>query len=401
MTVGIVAEETVEAVRRRIGIPTRHRQRFHNELCSGDSFRHFAEGYGDDNPLFCNSDYAKSSCWDDLIAPPMYPISAGRLRSMEWTESEAAAMGGGDPLAGVGQYMCGERWVFVKPVRPGDTLLREQSLFDAQLKSSKFGGGTGALVSHRVSWEDVEGSPYCFRFLDFWHAERDKSARAGKYRSLKRAHYDDEELARMDACYEAEEVRGADLRLASTVAVGDEIGPIVKGPLCTTDIICYHVAIGFGGYGGGTAKQAYKARRRIPKFYQKNSFGFWDSAQRCHWEDEWAQQMGHPAAYDYGAMRTNWMVNLLTNWMGDNAWLWKLTASIRKFNYMGDTHFLSGSVISIDTSTGAVEIYVKGTNQRGVVTCDGTAVVILPTERETKIVVPEFDPSDIPEPQAP
>ena len=97
MTDGTVTEETVEAVRRRIGIPTRHRQRFHNELCSGDSFRHFAQGYGDDNPLFCDADYAKSSCWDELIAPPMYPISAGRLRNVEWTEAEAAAMGGGDP----------------------------------------------------------------------------------------------------------------------------------------------------------------------------------------------------------------------------------------------------------------------------------------------------------------
>jgi acyl dehydratase len=398
---GVVSSETVEAVQRRIGIPTRHRQRFHNEACSADSFRHYAEGYGDDNPLFSEMDYANSSCWEGLIAPPMYPLSAGNLRKVKWTEAEASEMSGGDPLAGVGQYMCGERWIFTRPVRPGDTLMREQSLFDAQLKTSRFGGGSGALLSHRVSWEDQDGSPYCHRYLDFWHADREKSAGAGKYRSIERAKYDDDHLAKIDECYESEVVRGPAPRLVSTVRSGDELGPIAKGPLCVTDIICYHVAIGFGGYGGGSSKLAFKARRRIPKFYQKNSFGFWDSAQRCHWEDEWAQQMGQPGAYDYGAMRTNWMVHLITNWMGDNAWLWKLTSSIRKFNYIGDTHFMSGSVTLVDRSTGEVNISVKGTNQRGEVTCDGSAVVILPSTPESLVVIPEFNPSDVPEAQAP
>ena len=57
----------------------------------------------------------------------------------------------GDPLAGIGQYMCGERWLFVRPIRAGDLLWRSQHLFSADLKTSTFGGGTGALVSHRVS----------------------------------------------------------------------------------------------------------------------------------------------------------------------------------------------------------------------------------------------------------
>ena len=28
----------------------------HNEICSVDSFRQFAQGYGDDNPLYCDPD---------------------------------------------------------------------------------------------------------------------------------------------------------------------------------------------------------------------------------------------------------------------------------------------------------------------------------------------------------
>jgi acyl dehydratase len=398
---GVVNDDTLAAVRRRIGIPTRHRQRFHNESCSADSFRHFARGYGDDNPLYSDAEYARTSPWAGLVAPPVYPISAGKNRNVGWTDDEAEAMSGGDPLAGVGQYMCGERWVFVRPVRPGDELLRQEALYSAELKSSAFGGGQGALLSHRVSWEGRDGSPYCYRFLDFWHAEREKSAGAAKYRSLARAHYDDEDLKRIDDCYAAEEVRGPRPRLMSEVSVGDQLGPIVKGPLSLTDIICYHVATGFGGFGGGSAKIGYQARRRMPRLYQRNSYGFWDTAQRCHWEDEWAQQMGQPAAYDYGAMRTNWMVHLITNWLGDNAWLWKLSASIKKFNYMGDTHFLSGSVVAVDPSTGVAELQMHGLNQRGDVTCDGRATVILPHTADTLVTLPEFDPADVPEARAP
>jgi acyl dehydratase len=396
---GAVNEDAIAVLRSRIGIPIRRRQRFHNEVCSSDSFRHYAFGYGDDNPLYCDPD--NGSLWGGVIAPPTYPVSAGRLRAVEWTEAEAAVMGGGDPLAGVGQYMCGERWIFVRPVHPGEQLVREQSLFDAQLKPSSFGGGVGALVSHRISWALGDGSPVCYRFLDFWHAEREESARAGKYRDLERPHYTDEDLAAIDACYAAEQVRGSTPRLAADVEVGMALGPMAKGPLSLTDIICHHVGVGFGVFGGGAARLGYKSRQRIPKFYEKNSLGFWDTVQRCHWEDEWAQTLGHPAAYDYGLLRTNWMVHLITDWMGDDAWLWSLSSSTRHFGYLGDTHRMSGEVVSADRTTGRVELSVRGVNQRGVATCEASAIVFLPTTAGQLAAIPEFDPSDIPVAQSP
>jgi hypothetical protein len=39
-------EETIAAVQRRIGIPVRRSVRMQNEVCSVDSFRQFAQGYG-------------------------------------------------------------------------------------------------------------------------------------------------------------------------------------------------------------------------------------------------------------------------------------------------------------------------------------------------------------------
>jgi acyl dehydratase len=394
-------DETMAEVRRRIGIPMRYSPRAHNEVSSTDSFRHFALGYGDDNPMYTDPGHARRSAWGSSIAPPLYAFTAGIARPVELSDAEKAVLRSGDPLAGIGQYMCGERWLFPKPIRAGDVLWQTQSLHSAELRPSSFGGGVGALVSHRVSWEDDQGAPYAFRFLDFWHADREKSKEAGKNREIERPHYTDDELASLDAYYEAEAVRGGQPRPVSGVMVGDELGPIAKGPMSVTDIVSWHTGVGWGMYGGGTSKVAYKNRRRIPKFYIKSELGFWDSAQRCHWDDERAQRMGHPAAYDYGVMRSNWMVHLVTNWMGDDAWIWKMSASARKFNYLGDSHLISGVVRDVDRSANTVTIDTRGENQRGETTCEARIVVILPPAGGGHAVIPEYDDAQIPEASAP
>ena len=394
-------ETTIEEVRKRIGIPVRFSPRAHNEVSSTDSFRHFARAYGDDNPLYGDPAHAAASPWGAPIAPPLYPFMSGISRPVELSKAEKALLAEGDPLAGIGQYMCGERWLLPKPIRAGDTLWQSQSLHSAELRPSSFGGGTGALVSHRVTWEDDDQSPYGFRFLDFWHADREKSSKAAKNRDIARPSYTEEDLARIDAMYEAEEVRGAEPRLVGEVQVGDQLGPIAKGPLSTTDIVAWHAGVGWGMYGGGSSKIAYRNRQRIPKFYVKNDLGFWDAAQRCHWDDEWAQRMGHPGAYDYGVMRTNWMVQLVTNWMGDGAWVWKVSASVRRFNYLGDAHVIAGVVRDVDRAASTVTVDVTGENQRGEVTCDARIVVILPPGDGGPARIPAYDPAQVPEASAP
>lgn len=393
---GTLDETTVDAVRRRIGIPVVHSPRSHNEVSSTDSFRHFALGYGDDNPLYCDPEHARASSWGGPIAPPMYPISAGIARPADWSEEQKTEMSGGNPLAGIGEYLCGERWVFAVPVRESDVLWRTHALDAAELRPSRFGGGTGALVSYRTTWDHADGVPFALRFSDFWHAERSKSKERGKYRDLEPPNYDAHDLERIDALYEAEEVRGATPRLLGDVRVGDELGPIVKGPMSVTDVISWHTGVGWGTYGGGAAKVGYKNRRRIPRFYTKNEAGFFDTAQRCHWDNEWARQLGHPNGYDYGLIRSNWLIHLVTNWMGDDAWLWKLSSSVRRFNYLSDMHIVSGSVREVDTDANTVTIDARGVNQRDETTFEGTAVVVLPAPDGGRAAAPAYRGGDEP-----
>ncbi len=392
-----IDEETIELVRRMIGIDVHRSPRHKNEVISSDSFRQFAYAYGDDSPLYCDPEYGASSSWGSVIAPPIYPYTAGVMNPVRWTEAERAIMQAGDPLRGIGQYMCGDRWVFVKPIRPGDILHRSQCLHDAVLKQSQFGGGAGALVSHRVAWDGDDGQPFAYRFLDYFHADREKSRTTGKYSSLEPPSYTEDDIAYYDSLYAGEEVRGARPRLLADVKVGDELGPIAKGPMSVTDIVAWHSGTGMGEFGVNALRLGWKNRQRVPGFYQKNEQGFWDAAMRAHWDQAWAEKLGQPAPYDYGIMRSTWLCHLVTNWAGHDTWIWKVSSRVRKFNHMGDAHVVSGVVRDIDPASNAVTIDAKAVNQRGDVTCDGWITVILPPAGGGHAVLPEFDPDDVPE----
>src|SRR5437667_11132938 len=112
---------------------------------------------------------------------------------------------------------------------------------------------------------------------------------------------------------------------------------------------------------------------------------------RCHWEDEMAQQSGNPMAYDFGVLRHAWLCHLITNWMGDEAWLWKIDNRIRRFNYIGDTTWFRGEVVgkSVDADGNhLVELDVQGVNQREEVNSSGRATVLLPSREAGAVQLP-------------
>jgi hypothetical protein len=140
----------------------------------------------------------------------------------------------------------------------------------------------------------------------------------------------------------------------------------------------------------GTFGLAARVRRKAPGLYPPNSLNVPDTVQRLHWEPERARELGLPNSYDYGGMRETWLCHLLTDWIGDGGWLWKLRCEHRKFNYQGDVTWVRGEVIDKQrTAVGnEVHVAVRCENQRGEVTTPGTAVVLLPS-RDEQVTLPE------------
>src|SRR5260370_38836188 len=67
---GKLSDEALERSRRRLGVPQPLQRSPHNLEVSRDGSRHFAYGYGDDNPLYCERAYGKNTRRGTLIAPP-------------------------------------------------------------------------------------------------------------------------------------------------------------------------------------------------------------------------------------------------------------------------------------------------------------------------------------------
>jgi hypothetical protein len=221
--------------------------------------------------------------------------------------------------------------------------------------------------------------------------ERGQAREKGKYDAVAVGSYADEDIDRIEHQYAAEAPRGPATRWWEDVVEGETVGPMVKGPLTVTDMICWHTGMGMGLYGVKPLRLAYENRQRIPRFYHRDDLNVPDVLQRVHWDPEFARRSGNPTTFDYGRMRETWLIHLLTDWMGDDGWLWKLECEFRRFNYVGDTQWLEGTVERkyLAEDRPAVDVALRAENQRGEQTTPGNATVLLPSRTRGPVRLPD------------
>ncbi|WP_063039171.1 FAS1-like dehydratase domain-containing protein [Nocardia pseudovaccinii] len=383
---GVLTDQAIERSRRRLGIPNPQRNPPHNYQVTWDGVRHFAFGYGDDNPLYCDPDYAARTRWGSLIAPPTFLYTMGEDAAPK-PDAETKALLKGDPFAGLGSYQAVMEFEWWQPLRLGDRSRVLQTQVGVQPKRSSFGGRT-AHVTQDYLYTNGSGEMHAVRRGTWINAERHTSSKRAKEK-LEQTPYTPAQLAEIDAAYAAETRRGAEPRYWEDVAVGEVLQPKVKGPLTTTDVVVWHLGWGMQLTPPGAFKIAANIRRKAPGLYPANGLNIPDTVQRLHWEPARAQELGLPNSYDYGGMRETWLCHLLTDWVGDDGWLRKLRCEHRKFNYIGDTTWVRGTVVDKRQVYGRNEIHleVRCENQRGEITTPGTAIVLLPT-RDRAVELP-------------
>jgi hypothetical protein len=390
-----ITPEKVARMRARIGIrrkPRRSGPPF-NTVITEDTIRHWVNGLGDDNPLFCDPAYAARTRWGEVVAPLHYLNTMGEPDpdTPALTPAAREALSGGDPLRGIHAFYSGTAWEWWNPLRPGRRVYTQNGFVGIQEKRSDF-ANRSVFVHHGASFRDSAGSLVAFKRTLMIHTERKTAAEKKKYAALEPGRYSPEDVARIDDAY-ANEFRRGDAPLAwEDVAAGQELGPMVKGPLMVTDIIFWHVGGNETGYNLSPLRLAYLNRQKIPAFYLPTEYGYPDAAQRCHWELELAQAVGNPMPYDYGAMREAWLAQFVYNWMGDNGWLWKFHSEMRRFNYLGDVTWIRGRVVGKAELPGprfSVDLELWGENQRGEVSTIGSATVLLPSREHPEVLLPD------------
>ncbi len=393
---GAITDDGLAALRARIGVAQPHPQPPHYRSPNEDAFRHLAEAYGDDNPLWCEPDYAAATVWGGPIASPNFNGGDTLIgeNEVERLDPETKELLRGDPIRGAHAFYSGSFREWWNPLRPGMRIGRRNALVGVHDKQSEFAKRAVHEWTAEVFCARDPALALSAQYRLMIRTEREEAEKRGKYDEIVIAPYTDDELARIDEAYATEPARrrGADPRWWEDVEEGDDVGPIVKGPLRVTDMVCWHVGMGMGLYGVKALRLGYQQRQKVPKFFRPDDLNIPDVQQRVHWDQEWARRAGNPSIYDYGRMRETWLVHLCTDWMGDDAWLWKLDCQFRKFNYVGDTHWIRGRVTRTYLANGdrpAVDLELWGENQRGDTTTPGHASILLPSREHGAVRLPD------------
>jgi hypothetical protein len=388
---GRITDEDIERAKAQIGVAVNKKEAPWNTVVSADAITHFSFGIGDDNPLFLDPAYGPNTRWHGQIAPPTFPISTGLDQTPKFTNPERKKLFRG-LFRGTGKYYAGVKWTCYQPIYAGRPVLMEGYTLDVRVKQSEFSGGRSVKETYRYLYVDIDGNPIATRDESYISAERQGSKKSGKYSHIERQRWTEDEFAKIEEAYDAEVRRGAEPRWWEDVALGDELTPLMKGPLTVVDIISMHMGWGWGGYGVGPLKFAHQLRKQMPAFFQRDEYGVPDVVQRLHWDTARAEALGIPAPYDYGQMRAAWVAHLLTNWIGDDGWLAEVDLQLRGFNYHGDIHRCTGRVTAKgETSDDAISLELFATNQRDEATTRGAAKVLLPSNSSGAVVLPVPD----------
>jgi acyl dehydratase len=130
-------EQGLDDLRRRIGVEITDTLEPWCHEATRDGIRHYAHGIGDDNPLWCDPEYAKGTAWGDVIAPPSFLFATSRIIS--------GYVGG---LPGVHAMWAGADWTWHRPVRRNDAITARAWLKDLVEHQTAFAGRAIQQIYH-------------------------------------------------------------------------------------------------------------------------------------------------------------------------------------------------------------------------------------------------------------
>ena len=371
--VDAISDEAIAKAKAMIGMRLRTEQ--YTRDASLGALINFVNGIGDANPLFRDQEYSANTKYGSVIGHPCAPYMrhwSGRTR---WG------------LPGVHGFFAGNDWEFFRAMRPGDAVNCVERVLDVDEKQSRY--SAKLVIQYVETIYTNQRDELVARVVGWCTRHQRRAAREqGKYADVPKRHeYTPGELEAIDQQVLNENPRGASTRYWEETQVGEDLTPIVRGPLSLQDVSAFLVGTGRSSAHGVLLREAL----RHPDHYFRNpeAGGGLEYTGIGHLRDSVAEAVGVPGAYDYGPQRVSWMGTLMTNWMGDDAFLKRLRVECRRFNVYGDTQWCKGKVVRKYVHGGfpLVDVEIWAENQRGEVTAPGFATVLLPSREP---VIPWF-----------
>jgi hypothetical protein len=286
-----------------------------------DAIRHFAWGIGDSNPL-----------WGVAMAPPCFLYAV---------DETTVAPGHPDRR----RVYSAVDWIFFDVITVGSNIEVTAELVDEtnqgddieQTGCVSFRTHKGALVA--------TANTSCLRRMDALTAVDDRAE----------IRYTGEQLAAIEHTILSEQRRGDSSRLYEDVEVGEEMGPLLKGPLSIMDVVAWSAAT------SGAPND----------------------------EDD-VSEGGLRAETATGPELVSWMAQLVTDWMGDDGFLHQLSLGLAECPPLGTTTSIRGQVTEVTSCRGrsAVIVNLNAQNQDDQTLAHGNATILLPSKAKGAVKLP-------------
>jgi hypothetical protein len=310
-----------------------------NELSVSEEFiRRFAQAIGNSDPLFHDPAYGRKTVWGSMIAPPTFETI------LAWAGSfpEKANVPGWNAFHGGTDHQC------FKVIRPGEKFrvvnkylgIEEKIVPDKPYRlfiprnQRTYLNQNDEIVAIGIANEIVTAIPPGMQ-----------QATNKSYEDRKRHRYTQKELDMIHRFYddelEGKNRRGAQVRYWEDVQEGEELTPLIKGPLDISDIVSY---IGVGGYSMAFALKWKVLKPSLGRAHIDPETGEHHLQIDWHYLDSMARVMGLPYAHSTGRQNEGIIGHLISNWMGDDGFVTRLVCEHRGIWFQGETAWLKGKV---------------------------------------------------------
>ncbi|HXK25745.1 MAG TPA: MaoC family dehydratase N-terminal domain-containing protein, partial [Myxococcota bacterium] len=351
-----------------------------------NDLRRWAQGMQNPNPLYFDEQYAAQSRFGRLVAPQSFAVCTD------------TSHGAGPAIQGTipGQHMIfgGDEWWFFGPrIEPGDRIQHDRMLFDYKVAETKFSGPT--LFSRGdTTYINQRGEPVCKQRSTSVRYLAENARKLGMFGKNAPRTWNDQQLEELDKVSLEYTQSFLDLGHERRLFVkpGDKLPRRPIGPHSiasfTTEWRSYLMTV-WGAvewYGETSTTQSgwlpeMSRDEEGAKLDPAKADGLYKGPSRGHVQTRYAQLIGMPREYGYGASMGAWILDYLTNWGGEWAFVRHSNMQYRSPALSGDVTWLDGEVAAFDAS-GPVPIAtvrVVMTNQDGAVMAQGSADVELPT----------------------
>lgn len=321
-----------------------------------NDIRRWVQGMHYPNPLHYDEQWAAESRFGEIVAPQSFTVAC------DTSHGCSPAQVGKIPSSHL--IFGGDDWWFFGPrVRPGDRLVCHRMPYDYKVADTKFAGPTcfqrGDTLYINQRGERVAQQ----RSTAIRYQVRDAKEKQ-LFDEPKEPDWTDEQLAELEAkklefIDQIQQLRH-DKRLFDSVEVGQRLADNVLGPHSlasfTTEWRAYPMTTWGAMAKGPTTVRAealgytkemagFEGDRRMERVNPELTDGAYYGPSRGHLQPRWAQHVGMPRGYGYGASMGSWILDYVAAWAGEWGSLTHSTAQYRNPAFTGDATFLTGEVI--------------------------------------------------------